>query len=186
MRNFSNYQDLTIFSISENLKIAKYCLETPKKINTNSCYGMPALILLASVIDAIGMFYRNGDGKFSPITVKQVKAKQLGSVKSHFEYYYDKFLINNCEKKEFIVQFYEYARCLGIHNGTLNPSIRITVKRNKKGLILEKRRVNYFIFLADLFDNVKDAFEKLKKESSACIEQEIPELTTGGTSNSNY
>lgn len=183
MKNFKNYQDLTFFTIEENLKMAKHCLNTPKRINTNSCFGMSALILLSSTIDAIGMFYRNGDGKFAPIVLKEVKAQQLGHVKDHFEYFYDKFLSNNCEKKEFLVQFYQFARCLGIHNGTLNPSIRITMNRNKKGKVLEKRRVNYFIFLLDLYDNVKDAYKVLKKESCACIELEKPGPTTGGTIN---
>lgn len=165
------------------MKIAKHCLDTPKKINTNSCFGMPALILLLSTIDAIGMFYRNGYSNFAPIAVKQVKAKQLGSINSHFEYYYDKLLSNNCDKNEFLVQFYQFARCLGIHNGTLNPSIRITMNRNKKEKILEYRRVNYFIFLADLYDSVQNAYKLLKIESHTCIEIETPGPSTGGTIN---
>lgn len=183
MKNIKNYQDLTFFTIEENLKIIKHCLETPKRINTKSCFGMSALILLASTIDAIGMFYRNGDGKFAKIDVKHIKAQQLGSANSHFKYYHAKFLSNNCDKKAFLVQFYHFARCLGIHNGTLNPSIRITMNRNKKGKVLEQRRVNYFIYIVDLFDNVNDAYKTLKTESRVCIEQEVLGPTTGGTSN---
>jgi hypothetical protein len=180
MKNIKNYQDLTFYTIEENLRIAKYCLETPKKANTNSCYGMSALILLASTIDAIGMFYRNGDNTFAPIEVKHVKSKQLGSVKGHFEFFYDKFLSNNCDKNSFTVQFYQYARCLGIHNGTLNPSIRITMNRHKNGKVIEQSRVNYHIYLIDLFDNVQLAFQTLKRESKVTIEPEVLGPTTGG------
>ena len=180
MKNFKNYQDLCFYTIEENLKIAKYCLTTAKRENTNSCYGMSALILLASSIDAIGTFYRNGDNVFTPVTVKQIKAKKLGSVWRHFECYYDKFLCDKCDKPEFTVQFYQFARCLGIHNGTLNPSIRITMNLNKKGKIIEKLRTNTHIFLKDLYDSVVSSFAILKKECKQQIELEVYAPTTGG------
>lgn len=181
MKNFNHYQDLTFYTIEENLEIIYYCLNTPKKADTKSCYGMTALILLASTIDAIGTFYRKGDGNFQGLTIKTIKARDLGGVKSHFEYFYDKFLQGKCVKTVFLKEFYQYARCLGIHNGTLHPDVRVTMNKNDKGLVIEKKHSNTFIYLNELYSCVKAAYDLVKKASSTPLTLERVGPTTGGT-----
>lgn len=181
MKNFNHYQNLTFYTIEENLEIIRYCLNTPKKADTNSCYGMTALILLASTIDAIGTFYRNGDGNFKEMTIKTIKARDLGGVKNHFECFYDKFLQGKCLKTAFLKEFYQYARCLGIHNGTLHPEVRVTMNKNDKGRVIEKKHSNTFIYLNELYSCVKAAYEVMKKASLTSLEVERVGPTTGGT-----
>ena len=84
MGKFNDYRDFAFTTISENLIIAKYCLETPQKEGELGCYGMPALILLSSIIDTVGTFYRNGTGTFADISIGEASSKKgLKSARFH-------------------------------------------------------------------------------------------------------
>lgn len=182
MKNFNNYQDFAIFTIRENLHIAKYCIDTPKRQNTNSCYGMSALILLSSVIDTIGMFYcRNGN--FTSITKQDVANNTLGKTQQHFDKFYDKFLTNHCDKNVFMDKFYHLARCRATHNNVLGDKIRITINALKKDVVFMEKRNVFHINLNALYEIVNNAFKTLLRESKSQVflneEQFSP--TTGGT-----
>ena len=190
MKNFNSYSDFAFFTIRENLRIADSCINTPKKKGTKSCYGMPALILLSSIIDTIGTFYRSGT--FSNITQNEVSQNNLGHAGDHFEHFYDKFIENNtnpqwlCNRNLFIGDFYKLGRCRATHNSVLGPKIRITINDNKNGAFIWEKHNIVHIQLKELNKLVKNAFSTMITESNATIpivDFEEFTQTTGGTIN---
>ena len=182
MRLFEDYQQFAFCTIKENLAIARYCIDTPKKVNTNTCYGMPAIVLLASTIDIIGTFYRTGS--YSSVSKHNVQAdNELGSARSHFEQYHSKFLSNPnvCDRDLFLDSFYRLSRCRATHNGVLGPKVVITINKSKNGRFIIKKRELTHIFLNELYNIVLHSFKVLLSESKEIIKQENLGPSTGGT-----
>ncbi|MBO4597007.1 MAG: hypothetical protein J5676_03900 [Bacteroidaceae bacterium] len=159
-----SYNEFAIDTISEYLRIADYCINTPKK-EEDSCYGMPAFLLLSSVIDIIGTFYRNSS--FEPITGYDVKNNKLGNAKDHFKQFYNLFLSPNLsqtstlDEKNFIDFFYQFARCRATHNGVLAPRVRIMKSDKCNNFIeMDSNRRDMCIQLRDLCSFVRKTFEE--------------------------
>lgn len=172
MSTFTNYQDFAFTTIEENLTIAKYCLETVKDENSDngaSCYGMPALILLCSVIDIIGTFYKTGS--FSIITESDVKQNKRENTRTHFTEYYKRFLRtlqpSPCSQQEFVQYCYEYARCKATHNGILWPNVIIKNEESTPiGLIIDRQTSKFVIYLPELYKVVSISYETMKKDAN--------------------
>ena len=181
MKNFANYTEFAACTMNENLQAARLCLDTPKKENTNSCYGMSAIILLSSVIDTLGMFYRNGQ-QWTKISKQDVINNNLGEARSHFKKFYEKFMSSmNC-KAFFTGKFYDFVRCRATHNNVIGPKINITKNRSVKKIIFDKKHEESStqVYLNELYDFVKNAYEIFLKESNINI-IETDQPTTGGT-----
>ena len=183
MKNFNNYNDFAVCTMEENLQAAKLCLETPKKENSSSCYGMSAVILLSSVIDTLGMFYRNGQ-QWTGISKSDVTNNKLGGVKQHFERFYDKFLSNTNSKVFFINEFFSLVRCRATHNSVLGPNIVITIQKSTNGSFFEKTSngKSWQIYLNELYEFVKNAYEHFAHESGIAFSETYQD-STGKTQN---
>ena len=181
MKNFNDYNDFAAYTMDENLKAAKLCLKTPKIKTSNSCYGMSAVILLSSVIDTLGMFYRNGNIA-TKIAGTDVKNNKLGKVSTHFKAFYDKFLVGVCEEHFFMGEFYDFVRCRATHNNILGPKVNITINKSSNGKVFEKKhkQASTYVYLNELYDLVKKAYDVFITEQKLVL-CETPQPTTGGT-----
>ena len=176
------YNTFAYSTIEEHLFVAKYAIDTQKSSERNSCYGMPAFVLLSSVIDIIGTVYSNG--LFKSITKEQVAKKNgLGYCREHFEDYYNKFIkdIGLCSEKEFIDCFYNQSRCLATHNGIIGLTVCLTIKESPDGCFIKKVGKKTTIYLKQLYSIVNESYEVMKKESGLLPPQDIFGPTTGNT-----
>lgn len=192
MAKFNDYQEFAFHSVEEYLQMARLCMSIPKKTDaTNSnCYGMAALVLIASTIDTIGTFYRDG-AQFKTITEADVtnKAKSnkppLGSGQCHFEEFYKKYIgtKSGITKDDFIDRFFKYARCRANHNSVLGPDVEITMKSSDKNDIFTYDGTTLIIHLKDLLDSVQIAFEQTKKDAGCSVSTFVEGPDTGYTGN---
>lgn len=177
MALFDNYQDFAFHSMHESLEMAEMCLRTEKKEGSDAYYGMAAFILIASVMDTIGTFYRNGS--FQGMTKKDVKEKKggkkslLGGTNKHFERYYELFLSGTIKKTPFMDVFYPYARCRATHNSVLGPNIEITTDSTPNKEIFSCPNGVLVVHLRELLDSVKQAHQVALKDwnQSLALEQ---------------
>ncbi|MGN1219445.1 MAG: hypothetical protein ACI4TU_00720, partial [Candidatus Cryptobacteroides sp.] len=165
--------------IRENLTIVQHCINTPKRKGTNSCYGMPAIILLASVIDTIGTFCLSG--AFSTISKNDVLNNNLGRPHEHFDAFYTMFLKDKgIDRIHFVDRFYELGRCRATHNGVLGPNLKITINNRRDKPCIWEKRGTLNIQIRGLYELVREAFSQML--SNACSNNtEECEPTTGGT-----
>ena len=89
----NRYDLLAKDAIEEYMQLARYAVETPRHEGTESCYGNAAVLLLSSVLDAIGSFYNhNGNiGKFTSLDGNLDWKKREGA-KEHFKKVYDLYV----------------------------------------------------------------------------------------------
>lgn len=183
MALFDNYQDFAFRSMQESLEIAEMCLKTEKKEGSDACYGMAAFILIASVMDTIGTFYRNGS--FQGMTIKDVKEKKggkkslLGGTNKHFERYYERFLSGTIKKTPFMDVFYPYARCRATHNSVLGPKIEITTDSTPNKKIFSRQNGVLVVHLWELLDSVKQAHQVALKDLNRPVASEQYGSLTG-------
>lgn len=177
---FNNYLQFAFETIEENLFISKIALDTPKTNDSNSCYGMPALVLLSSSIDIIGTFYHGGS--FVTISPKMVlKRDGLGHTIDHFKQFHNDFLTDVCDENLFIEILYSYARCKATHNGVLVENVFITIEDNSNSsIVIEQRDGKKIIYLKKLYDIVKNSFDKIKLVSDVKYDS-LPKPDTGAT-----
>lgn len=104
-------------SLPEYIEIAQYSIYTRKHYQPDGVYGYPATVLLFSVVDTIGSFYRGGknfhvllDGKNEYIT----------KTSHHFYILNSKYYSLNLSK-EFIDKIYDNFRSPLTHNAALPP-----------------------------------------------------------------
>ena len=83
----AQYNDINQFiyaTIQEYIDSAKLCIDALKGGSANDCYGMSALVLLTSAIDAMGTYFRNSSYNLLPNDSKDWK-QELGVAKNHYE-----------------------------------------------------------------------------------------------------
>lgn len=103
-------------ALSEYLAIAEHCLTTGKP--TGGCYGFPTALLLFSIVDAIGSFYR-GNNSFE-ISVDQRRRTIKGAGFQHYFILNSDYYGQTLSEKD-IQRLYDYYRCLLVHNAALAP-----------------------------------------------------------------
>ena len=168
MALFSDYQDFAFHSMQESLEMAEMCLTTEKKKGSDAYYGMAAFILIASVMDTIGTFYKKGS--FQGMTKKAVMEKKrgakslLGGVKQHFLAYHKLFLSGSIKQSSFMKTFYPYARCRATHNSVLGPKIEITTDSTPNKDIFSRQNGVLVVHLWELLDSVKQAHQVALKD----------------------
>ncbi len=178
--SYDSYNEFAIDTISEYLRIADYCINTPKK-EADSCYGMPAFLLLSSVIDIIGTFYRNGS--FEPITDDDVKYNKLGNAQDHFKQFYNLFLHSNpsqtstLDVDNFMNFFYKFARCKATHNGVLGPRVIIMKSVTCNNFIEVGSNGDMRIQLNDLYFFVRKTFEEKVEQEYDNYKKKNPSQT---------
>ena len=165
MAIYNDYIRFALDTIEENLIVIEHCLSTRKNKEVDNCYGMSAVILMSSVIDTIGTFYRNNN-TYKPITQEDLDNNSLGRGKKHFKVYWERFLEGRCEKDDFMIFFYENIRCKSVHNGIINRDTFISKsnKQDSKILVIENKTA--IIFLRELFNVIKKSYETLKQDSA--------------------
>ena len=190
MALFSNYQDFAFRSMQESLEMAEMCLKTEKKEGSGAYYGMAAFILIASVMDTIGTFYRNGS--FQAMTIKDVMEKKggknslLGGTNKHFERYYELFLSGTIKKTPFMGVFYPYARCRATHNSVLGPKIEITTDSTPNKKIFSRQNGVLVVHLWELLDSVKQAHQVALKDLNRPVASEQYGSLTSSTETNVY
>jgi len=157
-----NLDQLAMDAINENFELAEYAIKTPRKEGTDSCYGNSALLLLSSVLDAIGSYYieiKKGD-KASFVSFENepnFEKRKGGGV--HFENVYDIFISNrkdNCgytSRDMFKKDFYENFRCGVTHNAVFSEG-KITLHNNTDS---SSKTLNIKDLL-DMVRRIKDEF----------------------------
>lgn len=186
MKGFKDYNEFALCTMEENLTAAKICLTTSKDNSKRSCYGMSAIILLSSIIDTLGMFYRNGL-TISKITENDIKNKKLGSTYQHFKAFHTKFLVGICSQHFFIGTYYDFVRCRATHNNVLGPKINITINKSTNGKVFEKKhkKAATMVYLNELCILVENAIMCFKNEYGVGFD-EIIQPTTGTTIDYRY
>ncbi len=103
-------------AMTEYLAIAEHCIMTGKP--TGGCYGFPTALLLFSIVDAIGSFYR-GNTSFT-IIVDGKKRTIKGTAFQHYFILNSDYYGQALSEKD-IQRLYDYYRCLLVHNAALAP-----------------------------------------------------------------
>lgn len=181
MSIYSNYRDFAFDTIDENIHVVEYCLMTRKGNELDSCYGMPALILLGSIIDIIGSFYQTGS--YVDITIKDVKTHKHGDTRAHFISFHNKFIGDTLDQNDFVRYLYEHARCKSTHIGVLWPEVYIVNSTSSKGDYIEITNTITRVYLPNLFELVKQSYGIMKKESLQSQRNITSIVETGYTSN---
>jgi hypothetical protein len=199
-----NYIKLTIESIKENLFIVDYCLNFDKAKNENwngeskvGCLGIPALILICTLIDTIGSYFR---GAAYNISIDGENHKIEFASDHFFILNHDKFFKLGL-KMVTIMDFYSTYRSKLIHNMTLpeNNFLEIGKKednifqldRNNKIIkinilpLFEKTKVAIDDFIYYLDNGTFSADHTVKKELIAKSKEydplNVPIITTAAT-----
>lgn len=167
MAYFDDYNEFAFHSMEESLIMAEKCINTPKGKVVDSCHGMAAVILIASVMDTIGTFYRNG--YFQMITANDVingnNGSHLGGVKQHFRQYHKQFLSSNklISETEFLQKFFPYARCRATHNSVLGPDVELTLDSTKnRDIFTHGQNKRLCVHLIELLYSVREALKQTK------------------------
>lgn len=177
----SNKRDqLVLDAMQENIELAELAINTPRKEGSDSCYGNSAVILLSSVLDAIGAFYchKDNDGSFTSYDQKPNRTDR-GFVKEHFKKVYNLFikdLKNNCgysDDQSFVNDFYENFRCELTHNAVFEKGCLVLHEDSDNSI----KRLN----VKELLSMVKEVYDAFIKQNSLVVENNSDESVTAHT-----
>ena len=180
----NSFISLSLTTIQEYLDAAKMCIENQKQ--DNGIYGMAALVLLCSAIDAIGSYYKkepDGSYKFdSQVDLENLKY----SVENHFRAVYKEFFsknnfpeMSNLDENSFIATVYTEDRNKATHNAVVNNTIS---RDDAKTVITEKGPNGNILYINVLNHCVNIAFEQFKTNHPglSVSEQANPASATTG------
>ncbi|MFA0961014.1 hypothetical protein AB9P05_04360 [Roseivirga sp. BDSF3-8] len=155
----SSNKSLFIDSIIENITVIKHCINF-KKENDNWEYGgegilgVPAFILICSVIDAIGSYFR---GTETTITFNEESYK-IEKAGHHFYILNHEKLFKFSLSKKAVEDFYETYRCKLTHNNSLPENNFLYIgKEGDKCFELDKNGQIQKIYLKPLFKKTTEA-----------------------------
>ncbi len=149
-------------ALKESLKIIEYCLHTNKDsgelsiVCTSPCFGYPAVILLFSIIDTIGSFFRETSQKIDVDS----EEKEINSDLQHFYILNHDPLFDMKLNESTIKDLYSTYRCKLIHNHAL-PANNFLINDPDKSFIF-KINSDYNVIavnLAQLYIKVDNAFK---------------------------
>lgn len=160
-------------SLPESLKAAKYCIEYRKdneewgKFNTGGCLGYPGTILLFSIVDSIGSYFRK-----CPTFKININGKQTAI---NSEGYQHLFILNSSYfnltlSEDFIKALYSKFRSCLTHNNVLGDYAVLmqndldipTEHKNKPFIELtnQKGEIAHIIVINKFYELVECAVEK--------------------------
>jgi len=152
MAILSRQNDFTVSSLRENLTAIEYCLSYKK--SDDGCLGIPAMILICSIIDTIGSYYRGANYGFNVdnIELKIEKASEHFYILNHEKYF------NLNLSKITIEDFYSTYRSKLTHNASLPPNNYLYIDQNEEALFgLDSDKKILKINLYPLFKKVSRA-----------------------------
>ena len=182
----SNKRDqLVIDAMKENIELAELAINTPRKLDSDSCYGNSAVILLAAVLDAIGAYYchEDNDGSFTSYDQKPIH-NDRGKVNDHFRKVFDLFikdLENNCgytDKQRFVADFYKNFRCGLTHNAEFEEGSLVLHEDSDSSI----KRLN----VEELLNMVKEVYDAFIEKNSLVSNNESPTPITGYTATNKF
>lgn len=165
----SNKRDqLVIDAMQENIELAEHAIKTPRKEGSDSCYGNSAVILLASVLDAIGAYYchKDNNGSFTSYDLKPIHIER-GKVKCHFSEVYNLFikdLKNNCgytDEQCFVDDFYQNFRCGLTHNAEFEEGCLVLHEDSDSSI----KRLN----VKELLSMVKEVYDAFIRQNPLVV-----------------
>lgn len=165
----SNKRDqLVLDAMQENIELAEIAINTPRKEGGDSCYGNSAVILLSSVLDAIGACYCHKDnhGVFTSYDQKPIHTER-GLTKEHFKKVYNLFikdLKNTCgysDYQSFEKDFYENFRCGLTHNAEFEEGCLVLHEDSDSSI----KRLN----VKELLSMVKEVYDAFIRQNSLVV-----------------
>lgn len=150
-------------ALSEAIFAISYCLSFDKKLSSdwtkqsqNGCLGYPALILISSVIDTIGSFFR---GSEIEISFGNGEKRRITDPSSHFYILNHEKLFNlQINHPKTIFDFYSAYRSKITHNSSLPPNNLIkNDKDDPKIFELNSKNEILMVNLFPLFEKTKEA-----------------------------
>ncbi len=157
-----NFEKFTIGALQENIKAVELCIGFDKSTDNESdfmfkdgCLGIPAFILLSSIIDAIGSNFKDSS------IIIEGKPKIIKNNGGHFFILNHEKLFNLGLSNKIIEAFYKQYRSPLTHNNTLTPNTIIDLG-NENSLIFETNNANELtrVNLIPLLRVVKEAVKK--------------------------
>lgn len=175
-------------SLYETLEAAKFCAEYRKtddkwdEFKTGGCLGFPSAILLFSIIDTIGSYYRKN--KYFKIIIDSREMTIDSDGWQHFKILNSKYFEQNLSL-DFIKALYYRFRSFLTHNSILGKNAVMIL--NNKSLKIgfsgqafiqienDKKEIIYFISIEELTELCNLAINKFYQE----IEAVVPESRQG-------
>jgi hypothetical protein len=160
MAQLPDFKKLTIASIKENIKAVDYCINYDKSINEDwaedevGCLGIPTIILLCSIIDTMGSYFRD------TATTIQVNngQKSINTASDHFLILNHDKLFNLKLDSKTIYDFYSKYRSILTHNNTLPPNTSLDVGKEKdEAFTINSEGEVIQVKLIPLYDKIKTA-----------------------------
>ncbi len=162
-------------SLDEYLEVAKFCYEYKKiddkwkPFNKGGCLGYPGGVILFSIIDSIGSYFRNNKNFKMQIDAKEVSINSVGW--EHFKILNSKYFNQNLSE-DFIKVLYNKFRSILMHNSVLGKDARM-ISNNEaipkyqvrdEAFFIGKNMIDgnniYMISLKELYELCKTAVEE--------------------------
>lgn len=169
-------------SLKEILEAARFCSEYRKKddkwenFKTGGCLGYPSAILLFSIIDSIGSYFRKDNDFKIEIEGKQERIDSDGW--QHFKILNSKYFNQNLDS-DFLKILYSKFRSFLTHNSVLGKdSIMImsndSIRENISGIPFFKGKTEenkdvYVISIKELFDLCECAVDMFLMDSDNVV-----------------
>jgi hypothetical protein len=169
-------------SLIESLEAAKFCVDYRKiddkwgDFKTGGCLGYPGAILLFSIIDSIGSYYRNNKSFKIPIDSKDMTIDSDGW--QHFKILNSK-LFNQNLSLDFIKKLYSEFRSYLTHNSVLGKNSMMimdneSLEQGISGIAFFKHKTNdgkeiQIISIKELWELCKSAIDEFSKEIDTVV-----------------
>ena len=169
-------------SLDESLEAAKFCIDykkTDKKwgeFSTGGCLGFPSAILLFSIIDSIGSYFRKNKNFEINLNGKKVKINSKGW--EHFKILNSKYFNQNLSA-EYMKQLYIKFRSCLTHNSVLGSNTLMipnnsTIQQKVQGQAFGTTKDDfgetiYGISLKELWDLCSEAVVLFKKDIDTVV-----------------
>lgn len=154
-------------SLFETLEAAEFCANYRKvdekwgEFKTGGCLGFPAAILLFSIIDSIGSYYRKNSSFKIIIDNKETSISSDGW--QHFKIINSKYFNQNLSEK-FIRELYNRFRSCLTHNSVLGKKTMMVMDNKSSGFNIE----NMPFFIAKTIDGEDIHVISIKELSELC------------------
>ncbi len=163
-------------SLPELLYAAKFCAKYRKdchvwgKFKTGGCLGFPAAILLFSIVDSIGSYFRGNKNIEITIDSKPTLIKGTGS--EHFKIlnskYFNQDLSGDC-----IEALYEKFRSLLVHNSAIGKNTSMNISNGGYGGPFQEMTIKtekiYYIYINEFCDLCEEAINEFIKDIDSIV-----------------
>jgi len=169
-------------SLNDTLAAAKYCVEYRKtreewQENSGGCLSYPAAILLLSIIDAIGSYFK-GDNTFKIKIDEKIESINSKGGWQHFKILNSKYF-NQELSQEFIKKLYKSFRSFLVHNSVIGKYSVIVMNNQafkngtKDQAFLTINHISgevvYIISLYELYELCYSAVQEFLKDADKVV-----------------